>query len=107
MTLKNKQVGLTDISNDEIINVMNSMLNKFQKTFTSSAIVRSFEKVGISHRSEGKHNNRKSYFMIDTSKIESENHKQMGNVLKDLKCSHQNVSVGLKLEYFDGLFFIK
>ena len=35
------------------------MLNKFQKTFTSSSIIKSFEKVGICHISEGQHSERK------------------------------------------------
>ena len=45
--------------------------------------------------------------MVDTSKIEEENHKQMGNVLKCLKSSYQNEVVCLKLMYFDCLFLIK
>ena len=98
--LKNTHVELEDISSDEEVNVANVMLNKYQKSFTSSLIVKSFEKVCIYHRSEGKNNERRSYFMVDTSKIDENNHIRMSNVLKDLKCIHQNDVVKLDLDSY-------
>ena len=82
------------------MNIANIMLNKYQKSFTSSLIVKSFEKVGIYHRSEGKNNERRSYFKVDTSKIEQINHTRMNNVLKDLKCVYQNDVVKLDLDSY-------
>ena len=46
------------------------------KTFTPSIAVKSFKKVGIYHRTVQKKRERKSYFVIDTTKTSDENHQK-------------------------------
>ena len=58
--LKNMEVGLDDISDDKLVNSINVIINKIQRTFTSINIVKSFEKSWIYHRSSGTKVDRRS-----------------------------------------------
>jgi len=94
---KNLHANFKDMSDDQVVNFIYSLLYKFQKTFDFHSIVKSFEKVGIVHRSEGKQSERKSYFKVDVTKISKENHKKMDNVLKDLTSEHFNKAISITL----------
>ena len=88
------EVGLDDISDDKLVNFINVIINIIQRTFTSINIVKSFEKSWIYHRNSGTKVDR-SYFAIDTTRIDENNHNKMGNVLKNLNININNKKITL------------
>jgi len=95
--LKNTLVKFQNISNDKVVNIINNLLGKFQKSFTSANIVKSFEKAGITHQTIGNSFERKSYFMVDTSKIDEDKREIMEIESNNLTFQQMNNSVKMKL----------
>ena len=101
--LKNTEVGLVEISKDDAVNDINVIINKVERTFARTIIVKSLEKVGIYHRTNNQTEDRKSYFAIDTTKIDECNHKKLGNVLINFTETIQDENKYLPINSFKCL----
>ena len=96
--LKNMEVGLDDISDNKLLNSINVVINTIKRTFTSINIVKLFEKSQIYHRNYGTKIDR-SYFVIDNTRIDENNHNKMGNVLKKLNININNKKITLSTTF--------
>ena len=96
--LKNMEVGLDDISDNKLLNSINVVINTIKRTFTSINIVKLFEKSQIYHRNSGTKIDR-SYFVIDNTRIDENNHNKMGNVLKKLNININNKKITLSTTF--------
>ena len=94
---------INEANNDN--NLFDFMIEKMKKTLTSVNIVKSFEKAGITHRSVGDSFTRKSYFVVDTNKIDKDNREIMGIKTSDFVQKQTNKPVKIKLNQYKSLIY--
>ena len=66
---KHMEIGINNISDDNVVNDINVILNKIQRTFIFNNIVNAFEQVGNYNGMNEQTIDRKNFIVIDTTKI--------------------------------------